>query len=210
MTKYALFIEPSGQLLDFIIDWKHRFETQFPRGAYCSHPPHSTLLFCPIREPALWLQSLSLSLKTTSSFELTTSGPIAFPRDPCTHGGHTLAIGITTSSALIKLQELVATATTPHIDRYLLAPTDGLLAEEPFKSSYITFGFPFVGSHWLPHFSIASPQIQPNHPLVREFESTSMAFRQAVQCIGVWAIDGDRHVRLNSISLNLPSHAHKR
>lgn len=50
----GIFIEPDGSLAGAIRSLKAEVERQMPGQKFCSHPPHSTLIYGGFQEPKLW------------------------------------------------------------------------------------------------------------------------------------------------------------
>ena len=77
----------------------------------------------------------------------------------------------------------------------------GLLEREPFRSSFAEYGFPFVGSHWIPHFTIASLKVAKDAPLLRAISSGNAGHAFELARVSVWEIVGDSHTKLFEVPL---------
>lgn len=170
-----------------------------PGQAYCSHPPHCTLLFGNFGSPADWLQTLRKSVATLDAFELETDSWQQFPGDPLAGGGHTVAYRAHRSPALGSLQQTVADCVAPF--KVTASAPHPLTGTEPFATSLRKFGSPFVGSHWIPHFTIGSPMVSAMDPLLAQLMSGSSCHRFTVRALSVWHVEGDRHERLQVLAL---------
>ena len=83
-----------------------------------------------------------------------------------------------------------------------------ILKKEPFKTSMERYGFPFVGDHWLPHFSIASLKVRRNSLFLKELLQRPVSFTFTVDEISIWEVEGDRHTKLHTIHLKgIPTNA---
>ena len=77
----------------------------------------------------------------------------------------------------------------------------GILEREPFKSSFAEYGFPFVGSHWIPHFTVASLKVAKDSPLLRTISSGEARHEFLLDRVSVWEIEGDSHTKLFEVPL---------
>jgi hypothetical protein len=198
--KYALFIEPKDSLLELIQNWKKFCAEDFPGAPYLSHPPHSTLLYTYFKSNERVIELLKEVTQKMEAFPLVSQQTIVFENDALAGGGHTLAIRANADQALLHLQMQLSESVVPEIElnREILpeAINHGLFAE-----SFSRFGFPFVGQHWIPHFSIASIKADRSHQLIRNFESQSFSFDQEVNEISLWEVKGDEHQKITSFKL---------
>lgn len=197
----AVFIEPAGQLKDFVAAWKRIVTESLGDQPYVAHPPHSTLIVAPLRDVSAWAQDVRSRLERLDPFLLETTRPMAFYDDPSTNGGHTLAVTVLRSPVLAAMQEVVAAIGARYLDRDALPSPSGLLMREPFLSSYRAFGFPFVGGHWIPHFSVASLRVGRDHPLLVRFLATPTVFSQEVAAVSLWLVKGDLHECIETIGV---------
>jgi hypothetical protein len=76
-----------------------------------------------------------------------------------------------------------------------------LADREPFGTSWRRYGFPFVGSHWIPHFTVASLLTAPDDPAVAEVMSVGATHHFTVDSVSVWRVRGDEHERLAVLGL---------
>lgn len=195
----ALFIEPHGTLLEALRERKAWLEQAMPGQAFCNHPPHCTLLFGSYGAPAEWLETLRENLSAQAAFELEINNWQQFPHDALAGGGHTVAYRAHLTPALAHLQQTVADSLAPFVS---VGPNIHPLANtKPFASSLRKYGFPFVGAHWIPHFTIGSPLIPPTDPLLAHLVSGSTRHRFIVQTVSVWRVVGDTHERLHELAL---------
>lgn len=199
MTKHAIFVEPTGALRSRINEMKDRVRAILPGSPYCDHPAHSTIVVAPLKDPAVGTSHLPERL-AIAPFILHVGEPLVFYDDAFT-AGHTLAWRVQSDSALLTLQRTVAQLLAPLVNQQALPPLPPPIAREPFLSSYQRFGFPFVGDHWIPHFTIASLQAPRTHPMIKTFLDRSESFELPVQEVSLWLVNGETHTKLRTIKL---------
>lgn len=195
----ALFIEPRGTLLDAILERKAWLERTMPGQLYCAHPPHCTVLFGNYQPPDQWLDALSRQIGSIPAFELETDAWQQFPRDALAGGGHTIAYRVRLTPLLAHLQQVVAGCLAPFVTTD--ADAHPLSHAEPFASSLREFGSPFVGAHWIPHFTIGSPMVAPDDPLLTSLMAGPVRHRFIIRDLSVWLVAGERHERLHELAL---------
>ena len=61
------------------------------------------------------------------------------------------------------------------------------------------YGFPFVGHHWIPHFSVSSLQTEKSHPIIEDFLSTTIQYHFKANQISLWRVDEDEHTLLETV-----------
>ncbi|SRR5258708_4156877 len=195
----AIFIEPHGTLLESLQERKAWLEQTMPGQAFCGHPPHCTVLFGSYGPSARWLEPLRQRLVKLSDFALDTEAWQQFPHDALAGGGHTIAYRVRLAPALLELQQSVGDCLAPF--RTTGEKPHPLATTEPFAGSLRKYGFPFVGPHWIPHFTIGSPLVAPDAPLLARLMSGPVRHRFAVQALSVWRVEGDHHERLHELAL---------
>lgn len=192
--RYAVFVEPVGELREFLREQKARIESQLPGQTYCSHPPHSTLIhgaFDNIRE---WQAELCAGVSDLQPFDLVCSDMQVFYDDALAGGGHTVAVRADRSAALAELQLIAAGVLAGHAA--LESATSEIEWQDPMKTSVERYGFPFVGEHWIPHFTIASLQVGRDDPLLKDLMANDVSFRMTIDTASAWSIRGDVHEKL--------------
>ena len=201
MGNYAVFLEPQGMLRQEIISLKNLVNETLPGQKYCNHPPHCTLIFGAYQEPEKWMDELHVAVSLCDPFELDTENFHVFYHDQQAGGGHTVVIRIENSSSLFSTQAKVGEILSSHKldlpDQARLA----ILKKEPFKTSMERYGFPFIGEHWLPHFSIASLKIRKDSLFLKKLLQRSVSYNFMLGDLSIWEVDGDRHTKLYTIQL---------
>lgn len=200
MKHFGIFIEPTGSLADAIRMLKAEVERQLPGQKFCSHPPHSTLIYGKYREPKLWRDQLAVALAAQSPFRIQTAEFGFFYDDALAGGGHTVVFKAQPVPEIFALQK-----TCGDVLKHWRGETEpargGLLEREPFRSSFAEYGFPFVGPHWIPHFTVASLKVAKDAPLLRAISSGSAQYTFELDRVSVWEIDGDSHTKLFEVPL---------
>lgn len=193
-VKFALFIEPNEHLRDLLMAAKKRVEAWRPGQVYCDHPPHCTLLVGVYAPPKDWLPALRLRLATCRPFSLHISKWLIFPDDLPAGGGQTVTMAPDPNPEIFLLQAAAAEVLAPH-----RIPVPHSWTIEPYATSQQRFGFPFVGAHWQPHFTVASLSTSLDDPFLVQLTSSVLDFRLPVQTVGVWAITNQGHARMETI-----------
>jgi len=198
VTAVAIFIEPQGELKTSLLTWKKKVEEKLPGQPYCAHPPHCTLMHTNVRHEDLVDNIICQARSSLSAFKVQVSGTGVFWDDAATDG-HTLYLKISTSSELSGAQLRLAEAIRPAV---LEKEAPLFVKNDPhLNNSYKKYCFPFVGSHWIPHFSIASLRTERSHPLITEFLSWQPVYEFTVGELTLWRVESDTHTLLGSYSL---------
>lgn len=195
--KYAVFIEPVASLAAYISSLKAEVTQWKPKQKYCDHPPHSTLIFGDYTDSEKWIEELKDAVKC-KPFALQVKKWMVFPNDPQANGGQTVTLAIEHSSELSSLQMNCARV----LKKYKLSDSEVSQMPLPMATSFREYGFPFVGSHWLPHFSIASLSAAIDDPFLLSITTRQVSFEMIVGSISVWSVQEDEHQKLHVINLN--------
>lgn len=201
MNKFGIFFEPEEKLARFVKDCKKRVDQVLPNQAYCSHPPHSTILCTWLKE----IEKVKLVLEELLSEEV----PIPFSikesmcfYDDALTGGHTVAMKIDDiSGRMADLQVRITEVIYEFIDFNAAPKPSGFLLSDPFRSSYEKFASPFVGSHWIPHMSIASLGVDKDDPLLLSLLKSEFKHVGFFNEVSLVEIKGDFHSCLKKYTL---------
>lgn len=199
VLKYAIFVEPQGQLAEYIAESKKAIERELPGQPYCADPPHSTLFFAALAAADCWMEPLRSALRPVTPIDADIRRTIVFADDPLTGGGQTLALRVESSPGLVALQRTVADALAPFV--LPPPPLAGGMDREPFRTSYDRYGFPFVGEHWIPHFTIASPRVSRHDPMVAQFSLLQLDYPVRIDRVSAWEVEGSAHRRIGTLEL---------
>lgn len=199
----AIVIEPEGEIREAVLAWKARIAGEWPAAVYLHHPPHCTLWVGDLRSDDVAEPVLDAASRLPE-FRLTVRSPHVFFDDALAGGGQTCAFAAALTDDLARLQQAVSEALRqdrrPVSGDELPAP----LRREPFLRSWREYGFPFVGPHWIPHFTVAALPVPRHHPLVAEFLASTGSWPMTVSRLTWWRVAGDRHERVTSRRLALP------
>jgi hypothetical protein len=196
-----LLIEPDGALRELVLAWKSRTAARCPSSAYVGHPPHITVWAGDVADAARTEEALRAIAAALQEFCTARHVPHVFYDDGLAGWGHTCAFASGLTDDLARLQFAVCDAIRPDAIRKADAQLPVALRREPFLRSWRQYGFPFVGSHWIPHVTIASLPTRPDDPFIADFLASPAAPPQAVRAVSWWRITGDRHERLASMRL---------
>ena len=201
VSRQAVLIEPDAPLRETVLAWKARVAARWPSAAYLADPPHSTLWVGDVANHDGIERALTDAVARVREFRVAVCAPHVFFDDALAGGGHTCAFAAVLTHDLSRLQSAIADAVrahrTPASDERLPAA----LRREPFLHSWRQYGFPFVGAHWIPHFTIASLPTRRDDPFIAEFLSSTASWEVQVRGLSLWRILGDRLERLASFSL---------
>jgi hypothetical protein len=136
---------------------------------------------------------------------LTVRSPHVFVDDALAGGGQTCAFAVALTDDLVGLQRSVSSAVRQHRRPVSVGELPAPLQREPFLGSWRDYGFPFVGSHWIPHFTVASLPVPRDHHVVAEFLASAGSWQMTVRRLSWWRVAGDRHEHLASQQLVPPA-----
>lgn len=193
----GFFIEPLGDALREITEGKKGLTEAFGSTRYSDHPPHLTILtgYYPVQEE--WLGSAAQSLSGLRGLEIRVTGPHVFFDDVQAGGGHTLALKVEREDPLVRLQIEVA----ERISKDRKKVRSDLFSKGVLGESFERYGFPFVGTHWIPHFTLACLPVVRSHPRIEGFLKRPFSAKFFVDKITVWEISESRHERISEIPL---------
>lgn len=187
---YALFILPKNEILQNIIYWKKIINDSLPNQLFCSHPPHCTIIHTNLNNINIVIEKIKLFASNISSFQIDIVRPDVFWDDTLCNGYHTLHWKIDKNNEIMDLQVRLASTLSPYIERSVKPIT---FKEPRFSKSYDTYGFPFIGDHWIPHMTIASLSTSRKNDLINSFLNQDQLFKMNVDHIELWEIQNDDH-----------------
>lgn len=195
--KYAVFIEPEGSLLERVVSCKERVAARLGNQPYNAHPPHCTLWVGALA--SLEYESLEQACRRVTPFDLATDGMVVFWNDAATDGGHTVAFRVVAPAALWSLQMDISQA----LSRFLPAVVEppAWCSQPVLLESIRQYGYPFVGNHWIPHFSIASLHLPRGHELLRDLSQIDEKHTCRIEEFSLWQIEENRHEKLKTFRL---------
>jgi len=194
--RLSVFLLPKGDLKAELVHWKERVKNEHPHQPYTAHPPHMTLINMEARNENDGVAVVSAFAGFVKSVHISINRTDVFWDDTAT-GGHTLFFGIEKNDALYILQKLLAEALQEV--KKNVPPPNYLTGNKQLLESYDKYGFPFVGDHWIPHFSVSSLRAEKTHPIIEDFLSTTKQYHFTANQISLWRVDDDEHTLLETV-----------
>jgi probable phosphoglycerate mutase len=187
VTKYGIFWIPNGELNQFIESWKNRFREIEPDAFFLNHPVHSTFFLFNAHEQD---QSQIISRIKNVKIDFLVDSWKIFYNDLVT-GGDTLSVGLIPSALAFQFQHDLSESLLDFIKAPLFYNN---VWEGKYKESYDRYGFPFVGSHWIPHLTIAS-LIKEGKKVIDEINTTTinLNLKESSGSLALFKILGDNH-----------------
>lgn len=199
--RYAIFLEPTGRVRDLLVSWKNRVAGQWPEAVYLTAPPHCTIWAGELVEGAAAAQAVADAAATLDVFPVTLTSPWVFSNDVLAAGGQTCVFLAGPAAPLARLQGALCDVIAPWRKAMRDADLPAPLRHGVTLESWRRFGFPFVGPHWQPHFTVASLPVPRDAPAVAEFLETPVDQQMETWQLGWWRVSGDRHEWLASLPL---------
>ena len=193
---FAIFILPEGGLITELVRWKERVKNELPDQPYTAHPPHLTLINMEVRNEEDGIDAVIPFSGSLDPFQISVNRTDVFWSDNVT-GGHTIFFGIEKNESLYALQQSLADALLKVKKNSLL--TNYNTDNKQLFESYNKYGFPFVGDHWIPHFSVSSLMTEKTYPIIEDFLSTTIDYHFTVKQLSLWEVDGDVHTHLQTV-----------
>lgn len=195
--KIGIFIEPPKNKSCFLYKWKNYVKKQFGNQKYLTHPLHLTIAVFNLKKKIKFdfYKSLTDDIKLPSKFKIYITKPKIFYNDELTKGD-TLFFEIKKNSKLINLQQKILNHFNK-IDKYIYR--NQFFKNKNFQSNYKKFGFPFIGSDWIPHFTIASIKDKSKNKnlILKKFLSEKNFHKNLeVNNFSIWQIKKDQHKKL--------------
>ena len=194
----AVFILPEEPFTSELVLWKNKIRKDFPKQPYTDHPPHLTLINLDSIDETEAIKKLSSLSEKLDSIKVEVNSRNVFLNDAYT-GGDTIYFGLKQSNSLMKLQILIADALAPIKKNTNLSndfKNDSLL-----YISNKNYGFPYVGDHWIPHFTVASLTTNKRKKILKNFLSLPASFDFEINRFSIWRIHEDVHIKLKTIKI---------
>ena len=195
----GIFIEPEGKLKKFIIRWKYKIRKNYTNTNYVNHPTHSTIYTANLKNKKKVIIEIREVLKNFKSFKIKINKTDIFFNDKFTNKD-TIYLNIKKNKKIYILQKKIAEKLK------IFKKKDNLKNKKFFdtnlKNSFKKYGFPFVGSHWKPHFTIGSIKDFAKKKDFRKFIKTKINFENNVKTISLWKITKLRHIKIKEFKLN--------
>lgn len=187
VTKYGIFWIPNEELNQYVESWKNRFRKIEPDAFFLNHPVHSTIFLFNANEQD---QSQIISRIKNVKIDFLVDSWKIFYNDLVT-GGDTLSVGLIPNSLAFQFQQDLSESLLDFIKTPLFYNNTW---EGKYKESYDRYGFPFVGSHWIPHLTIASVK-KEGKKLIDEIKTTpiNLNLKESGGSLALFKILGDSH-----------------
>ena len=195
---FAIFILPNQEFYNDIMSWKKLVEINLKNQPYNSHPPHLTVLNIDIKNIEEALKRSLNTVNSFKSFELEIKKTDVFWDDFKTDGGHTLYYKVKRNKSLYKLQRLLAESLISlNFKKNILKN----VKNKEMSISNKKYGSPFIGNHWIPHFSISSLKTKKDYFIIKEFLKSKNNYRCHVNEVSFWEINNENHHFIKQASL---------
>ena len=193
----GIFLEPNKQLNKIIIKWKKNLKKKNIKGQLINHPPHSTIFLANIRNKKKLFSVLEKNIANFNQFKITINKTSVFKNDLFT-GGDTIYLNIKKNKKLLLLQKKIANNLRPLVDK---KSKNMKFKNNLLYSSQKKYGFPFVGNHWIPHFTIGSVKNFTKMNDYKIFRKLKINLKNEINKISIWEIIGNKHIKLKEIKL---------
>ena len=194
----GVFIIPNGELKSKITFWKKKIEKEFHEQPYTNHPPHLTIIHSNIKEYEAARNEIKECLEGLRSFKLKVYKNNIFWDDLLT-GGNTLSYNIKKNEYLNEIQKKLSAVFFKYKESDEIPKF--FRTHKQLYNSYQNFGFPFVGEHWIPHFTISSLKVAKNHKIIRDFLLDQIDISFTVNTVSIWDIKGNQHQMIEEFIL---------
>lgn len=199
MSKFGVFLIPNKSLVKEIIDIKKYFNSISINNKYINHPPHSSLY---VFDTDKQLEDSVIQAFTKLDNQIipiscNLSGWNIFENDTLAGGLNTLYMGIEPKSQLFEIQSKVVKKLYKfHVKKSYSFPTT-----KPFKKSLETYGYPFVGSHWIPHLTVGALDLNINdiNNHISYFKLKNKKF--LIDSISLYSIKKEKHNLIKRLNL---------
>ena len=201
---YAVFITPDKTLNKEIYKWKNKIKKDFPDSDHCytSHPPHLTVFKLESEHKDKLILEFNKFSNKLNAFDLVVVKKNIFWNDPITKK-NTIFYQADKSEHISNIQLNLASSLSKYKTRRE-APVE-ITSNEIMLNSYKKYGFPFVGQHWIPHFSISSINLKRTNKFYKSFILDFKKHSFKVENVSIWEINGEKHEKIKEIQLNVKS-----
>ncbi len=201
-------LDPDPRLAEVVWAYKRRVRTLVGAQTFLDDPPHLTVYLAAFDEPAVVVDAMEQLAAATASPALGIVGWHVFRSDALT-GGNTLVCQLADDDvrALRTLQHSVIQRIAPLRDD---RATESRYAErlesldETQRSAIRRCGFPYVGEHWHPHFTIASIRQSDWPTIEREMLRSPPQLEATCSGATLYRIDDGHPTSVRSFALRRP------
>lgn len=191
----GVFLLPRGNLSSYIYKLKKEIISRKIKHSYADHPPHMTLLNIKISNFEKAMELITPEIKKIQKFNISVDKKSVFENDIFT-GGQTSYLGIKKNDYLFSIQKKLADLLKEFKKNQQFSNI--YINNKKYKNSFQRYGFPFVGNHWIPHFTIASIK-DKNFTSRNISENLNLKFEFQVKCLSLWEIEDNYHRQIEEI-----------
>ena len=186
----GIFIDAVGELKKNLEGWKVKINSTKIDHHYTSRPSHLTLINVDVKNEDEAVDYVSNQFKIFDKFRINIKQKDIFWDDSLTDG-HTLYYKVEKNDHLFNLQKRMAKILIPiKIDSKV---PNRILQNKILCKSYLKYGSPFIGDHWIPHFTVSSLKTNKENPIITEFLKKKINYNIAIENLSLWKINGDYH-----------------
>jgi len=196
----GIFIEPNYQIKKFIKKWKSYIKKKKIKSKLTNHPPHSTLYLANLDNPKQVIFQIEKIVKKFKKFEIKVNKTDVFVDDKLI-GGDTIYLNIKKNKNLYLLQKRLAQNLKFFLNKKTKKNFKLKFLNKRLANSQKNFGFPFVGSHWMPHFTISSIKDFTQTNEFKKFKESKINFDCKINKISIWKISGEKHYKIKELKL---------
>ena len=202
--KIAIFIEPSNEINKKIIKWKKLIKRSFGNQKYSNHPVHLTLAVYKFkkRPTNFFYNSLKKDISIIKKFNIYLSKANVFYNDELING-NTLYFSVKKKQKIFNLQKKII-LNFKNLRKNMIIKRN--FKNLKLNKNSLNYGFPFVGKTWIPHLTVSSISLSSDKnkmsKLIEDFLSQKIHNKKIkVNKISIWKINGDRHKKIYSFSM---------
>ena len=186
----GIFVDADGWLKKDLEGWKAKINSTELNNQYTAHPSHLTLINVNVENENEAANYVSSQFKIFDKFRINIKKKDIFWDDSLTDG-HTLYYKVEKNNHLFKLQKHLAKILIP-------IKTDSKVPKiisqnKILYKSYLKYGSPFIGDHWIPHFTVSSLKTNKEDPIITEFLKKKIKYSIEIVNLSLWKINGDCH-----------------
>ena len=195
MIKLGVFYCVDGILKNEVESIKSFFKTKSKGSKYLNHLAHSTLYVFEIQSEKIVdvIEKFQTLQKVLSPVSTQINKWRVFENDILTNL-NTICLEIELSKDLFSLQMNIVNSLREFHLKKPNTDFEGLL-----KESYIQYGYPFVGEHWIPHITIGSLDIDKKKLTDYSYGMFNLPRRIKINNLGLFKIEGDSHSLIKKI-----------
>ena len=196
MIKLGIFILPNISIKKKILFLKNDVKKKFGMQTYLNHLPHCTMyVFQTSKKNLKKIKKIThISIKKNKSFEVNKTD--IFLNDPITKR-NTFIIKVKKNVFLSNLQKIFVNLFCKYAFK-----KKKIFSNKLMEKNFRLFGYPFIGSNWKPHFTIASISKKNDQKnFISEFKSINIKKKQSLKNIFLYQIKKNKHQLICKIKI---------